>query len=448
MSQADEPLASRIVPAKTSLRRSHVLNVLGIALGLRLLVLWVVIARYPPQWLFTRGMEMGLLAKSLLAGEGLSSPFGGHTGPTAFIAPVYPVFVAAVFKVFGSYSLASAVAIIIIQIGLNLLTIWLIMCIANRLFNQSAATVAGLIWACSLPLIWMPTILWETSLSSFLLAGLVAGILRLREQSQVTRSQWLIFGAYCGFSALVNPALLLSVIAIAAWLVYQLRKTATYKPLLALLAALLVFSPWPIRNAIAFHAFVPLRTTVGFELWMGNRPNATGYLDESLFPMFNQIELADYNTRGEIGYSHHKSQLATQFIQQHPATFLQLTAIRAIRFWTGSGTQNGSIFFAIHAIFTSLTGMAGLIFLIKSRRVAIALVFALPLLLFPLPYLITHAEFRYRIVIDCLLTVLSGLAITEFYRILVPSASHAPGMRTRRSDPVALPAQAAVWKQL
>ena len=35
-----------------------------------------------------RGMEMGLLAKSVLAGQGLSSPFGVPTGPTAFIAPV------------------------------------------------------------------------------------------------------------------------------------------------------------------------------------------------------------------------------------------------------------------------------------------------------------------------------------------------------------------------
>ena len=37
---------------------------------------------------FMRGMERGLLAKSVLAGQGLSSPFGVPTGPTAFIAPV------------------------------------------------------------------------------------------------------------------------------------------------------------------------------------------------------------------------------------------------------------------------------------------------------------------------------------------------------------------------
>jgi hypothetical protein len=39
---------------------------------------------------------------------------------------------------------------------------------------------------------------------------------------------------------------------------------------------------------------------------------------------------------------------------------------------------------------------------------------ALPLLLFPLPYYITHAEFRYRLVIDPILTILAAYAVTQF----------------------------------
>jgi hypothetical protein len=36
----------------------------------------------------------------------------------------------------------------------------------------------------------------------------------------------------------------------------------------------------------------------------------------------------------------------------------------------------------------------------------------LPLLLFPVPYYVTHAEFRYRLNIDPLLTVVAAYAIT------------------------------------
>jgi hypothetical protein len=37
----------------------------------------------------------------------------------------------------------------------------------------------------------------------------------------------------------------------------------------------------------------------------------------------------------------------------------------------------------------------------------------LPLLLFPPPYYITHAEFRYRLNIDPLLTILAAYAVTQ-----------------------------------
>ena len=42
-----------------------------------------------------------------------------------------------------------------------------------------------------------------------------------------------------------------------------------------------------------------------------------------------------------------------------------------------------------------------------------AVLMALPLLLFPAPYYITHAEFRYRLNIDPLLTILAAYAVTR-----------------------------------
>jgi hypothetical protein len=66
----------------------------------------------------------------------------------------------------------------------------------------------------------------------------------------------------------------------------------------------------------------------------------------------------------------------------------------------------------LHAVTTSLLGLAGLAALFKRRR-AVAVLFLLPLLLFPLPYYITHAEFRFRVVLDPLLTILSAYAVTR-----------------------------------
>ena len=401
-------------PTASTTRRNTLL-VLAVAAVARLLVVWSTLAHNPTHWFFMRGMEMGLLAQSLLEGHGLSSPFGPPTGPTAFIAPVYPILVAGVFKLFGSFSLTSEVVILLAQLSLNLLTIALMMHLARRLFNEAAAVTAGILWALSLPLIYMPTIFWETSISCCLLIGMF--VLALRCVRQPSRSMWIALGAYCGIAALVNPALLLSVIAVAIWIAWQTRHETKLWPLVSILVFAIVFSPWPIRNARAFHAFIPLRTTVGFELWMGNRPGATGFLDESLFPTFNQTELNDYIQHGELAYTAHKSELAKTYIAAHPAEFVTLTLRRTFRFWTGTGSRGGSPIFALYASFTTLFGFCGLWLLLRERRYAIAILFALPMLLFPLPYMITHAEFRYRIVIDPLLATLSAYAITELYRL-------------------------------
>jgi hypothetical protein len=390
----------------------HTAAVLGVALALRALVAWIVMSHYTPEWLFTRGVEMTLLAKSLLAGQGLSSPFGVPTGPTAFIAPAYPVLLAAIFKIFGVASRASEAVVLAAQTALNLATIALMMHVARRLFNERAAVLAGLVWACSPPLLWMPTILWETSLSAFLLMALVA--LAIEWTENPGKQIWPLLGASCGVIALVNPALLPSALAIAVWVWFRLRRSAGWSPLIAMLVFAVVFSPWPIRNARVFHAFIPLRTTVGFELWMGNRPGGTGYLDESLFPTYNQQELHEYMQRRELGYTAWKTQLAHEYIAANPGAFARMTAVRAVRFWSGTGNQRGSIFYAIHALATTLLGFAG-VWLMRKRR-ATALLFALPMLLFPLPYYLTHAEFRYRIVIDPLMTVLAAYAACELYR--------------------------------
>jgi 4-amino-4-deoxy-L-arabinose transferase-like glycosyltransferase len=222
---------------------------------------------------------------------------------------------------------------------------------------------------------------------------------------------WAWIGAYSGLAALVNPALLPALLAVLGWAAWQTRRTSRYSPLLGLLVGLLVFAPWPLRNAHTLGAFIPFRSTVGFELWIGNHAGATGFLDESQFPIFNHWEYDQYAAKGEVAYMRDKSALAKAYIRAHPAEFLQLTTLRIIRFWTGTGTKEGSVIFAIHAVLTTGLGAMGLRRLLQRRRLSLAALFLLPLMLFPLPYYITHAEFRYRLVVDPLLTILGAYAV-------------------------------------
>jgi 4-amino-4-deoxy-L-arabinose transferase-like glycosyltransferase len=390
------------------------LVVLGLALLLRIFGAWYAFAHFPHGWFFQRGTEMGLMGQAIVTGHGLASPFGGDTGPTAMFAPIYPLLVAAVFRFFGVATNASAIALVAVNLVAELTAIWLMMRVARRYFDERAALIAGLIWTLSPTLWFLPTIFWDTSITLCLLMGLIA--LSLQVQARPTVATWAGFGAFCGLVALFNPALVLTLAGVVGVSAFVLARahTLAWKPF-ALAAAVfaLVFCVWPIRNARVFHAFVPLRTAVGLDVWMGNHDGATGYLDEKLFPTFNAAELAAYTSEGEIAYTQGKMKAAEAWIATHPAQFATLTARRFARFWLGSGTRGGPALFWLHATFTTVLGAFGWWFLWRRNR-ELAMLFAVPLLLFPLPYYVAHAEFRFRVVLDPLLSVLAAYALVRW----------------------------------
>jgi hypothetical protein len=400
-------------------RASHrsVIAILLLALIARASAMAAFLGSQPTNWLYSHPYEMGFLANSLVHGLGYSSPFGPPTGPTAFIAPGYPTLIAGIFLLFGSTTFASAIAIVSLQILVGVFTVWLIMHVASELFGARTAKAAGIFWALSIPLLYIPAIFWETSLSACSMIGIIALALRCRREP--TSKIWIAMGAFCAVASLVNPALLPSISAIMAWTAFQTRTVSLKGPALAVLTALLLFAPWPIRNARRFHAFIPMRSTVGFEMYMGNRPGSTGRIDEKLFPMFNQQEFASYVSMGEVAYTRDKSQRAWAWIDANPGAFIKLSLRRAYRFWTGTGNLDGPAIYEVHALLTTLLGFTGIAFLYRRSR-SVAVLFAIPMILFPFPYCITHAEFRYRLNIDPLMTVLAAFAavqiVAAFYR--------------------------------
>jgi 4-amino-4-deoxy-L-arabinose transferase-like glycosyltransferase len=411
MQNAVESAASSLTPKAAPEAQWHALGILSVAFLARSLILWFAIVRFPHDWLYSRGIELGTLAQSLLAGKGLSSPFGGSTGPTALLAPGYPAIIAVFFQIFGSFTFVAAIAVMTMQLLFSVITVLVIVLVTRCCFGVRAANLAGTFWALSLPIIWMPTIFWETCLSTLILVGMIA--LALRSERSPSSLLWALMGAYCGLAVLVNPALLLALLSILGWAAWQARTAFRYSPILGLLVLFLIFAPWPIRNARMLHAFIPLRSTVGFELWIGNRVGATGFLDESQFPIFNKREYDDYVSKGEVAYMRDKEDLAKAYIRAHPLEFVKLSTMRFVRFWTGTGNKDGSAIFAIHALLTTSLGFIGIWRLVRKRRLDLVALFILPLLLFPLPYYITHAEFRYRLVLDPLLTILAAHAVSD-----------------------------------
>ena len=387
----------------------YILPITAIALALRVLVALVVIKTSTPEWLFGQATELSCIAQSVLSGQGYGSPFCGNTGPSAFLAPGYPLFVAVVFRVFGVQTMQSAACIMLIQALLSAATVPVVMLIARRHFGSRAAIVAGILIAINPWLIGLEAVLWETTYSILSLTAIVGFALLLRQAP--TRSRWAAAFVVLGLAVTVNPSLVLAGLTLytAAHLLGPQPKSTQW--LLPAILFFVVCSAWPVRNWRTLHAFVPMRTNMGYEIWQGNHPGGNGFFQADLHPNVNRHEYKLYRDVGEIAYMHRKSVLANTWIRRNPSRFAALTLKRMACFWLGIGRKNSVLLIATTAAL-SFAGIWSLIGLFRHSW-RLAMLFAMPLLILPLPYYLAHPDFRFWCLLAPTLTILSAWWLTK-----------------------------------
>ena len=398
-------MATAAAAASTALpkvERSHLRVILTIGIVARLVILLGYAHLNSIRDLTYWGYENIYIALSLASGHGFSSPFGFPSGPTALLTPGYPLLIAGVARVVGLGPAASWVLIVLNSL-LSVLTLWLIMRVARRHFGTRTANIAGFLFAISPPALFAPIYIWDTCLSALILTIAIG----VTPSAGWSSFRFVLMGVGAAVAILINPALSLVLSAIFSWSLYK----AKVFPWAAIIAFLVAFSPWPIRNALVMHSFIPLRTSFGYELWMGNHPGADGNLPMGLGPRDNSSERRLFLENGEVKYVQLKKSLACSFISRNPEEFVKLTGRRFIRYWTGTGEAPGGP--SHKTYYLSVLSLAGLGLLFPRRQTFI--LFAIPLFIFPLPYYITHAEVRYQFVIDPLLAILAGYACEWFF---------------------------------
>jgi 4-amino-4-deoxy-L-arabinose transferase-like glycosyltransferase len=386
---------------------------------------------------FDFGYETGRVARSLAEGAGFSSPFQGHTGPTAWLAPLFPVLVAGVFKIFGVYTQASAWTLLALNSLFSALTCWVIYAIAKDTVGSGVARWAGWTWAL-LPhaMWWASRWIWETSLSTLLLA--LALLLALRLERDARLRTWAAFGLMWGLIALTNPSCLSLLPFLGMWIAYRLSRQRRAWFAGAAASAVIFLAmvlPWTFRNYEVFHRVVPVRDNFGVEFWLGNGDYSEGLWNLWLHPSTNELEMAKYNQMGEINYVRSKQQETMEFVRRHPARFLELCVHRAGWFWVGiprpsdkpllAETRNSSV------VLFSLLGWWGAIMMIRRRRRGAWLV-AFCLAVYPAVYYLTFVDPRYRHPIE------PEMMIAGFY--LLSLAMPRRLSLVRRSEQAAAPA--------
>jgi 4-amino-4-deoxy-L-arabinose transferase-like glycosyltransferase len=374
---------------------------------------------------FQFGWEAGRIARALVSGYGYSDPFANvyyaHTGPTAWLPPLYPLLLAGIFRVFGVFTHASAWVLFAIQSAFSAATALATYEIAARILSRRIALWSAWIWALY-PAAMQYAVRWpwEMTITTALFSFVLVLSLRMRGIGEPPRPanlkhrtlQWILFGLLWALIALSNSTLLIFLPICGVWILAGTYRQpyAVRDVMLAALVFLACIMPWTIRNYAVFHTFIPLRGNLGAELYMGNGPGSTGLLMEYDHPFQSAEQLRLYAEMGEVRYVAMRDAAAKQFIAAHPAHFAADCARRVYFFWAGVPHPSDEAWYnelgrTLNFAFISIGGLLGLGLALRNRVPAAGL-FAWAFLLLPIPYYMVTVHARFRHPLEPLITIL------------------------------------------
>ncbi len=403
--------------------------ILSVTFLLRVGFLWKYTHEHPRQavsvipFLF----ESGNIAHSLATGNGFSSPFRVDTGPTAWLPPVYPLLLAGVFRLFGVYTFHSYLGAAFLNIFCATLACIPIYFAGRRIGGLGVGSGAAWLWAVFPNAILIPIeSMWDACLSALLAAAILWATLELAESRRLR--DWFGYGLLWGVALLTNTTLSAALPFFLGWLAWRAQKRQEAwlgRVCLSVGVAVLCCVPWTIRNYRVFHEFVPMRSILGLQLWLGNNDQTQDVFLGDLHPIYNADEREKYIQMGEIAYMRAKQSQAIQYMLAHPAREAHLIGNRAIAVWSG-GTPNplkdffhvGSAWFRFVLLFNlvaAVGALLGIIALFRKRSI-----YAFPAAVFPVvfpwAYYLTLVLPRYRLAIDPIVMLLTAVALAELLR--------------------------------
>lgn len=378
--------------------------------------------------------EQGNVARALLAGQGFGSPFASIQH-SAVMPPVYPLIVAVFFYFFGIHTAQSIFAIHAFDCLINALACIPIFLVARRSFGERVALWAGWGW------VFFPYGIYFSAAwawSTHLLLLCLCWLLYLAQGMEQSPRLWLWagFGLLAGFAGLTEPSILVVIpflMLLAALRLARAGKRWLLPGVVASAVLAATISPWLVRDAVLFHRFIPMRDSMGLELWMGNNGYDLRWTSDDLNPTHDAQELADYNRMGEVAYMAHKAQQAKAYIHEHPGWYAWMCVRRAVYLWTGywsfkpaylalEPTDPENIPFATCITLLALAGLM----LAWQRDKLDAIRYGGVLFLFPAIYYFNHPEPYHIRPLDPLMAILGCYAILSWRGRLGKSTRSAP----------------------
>ncbi len=389
--------------------------------------------------------EMGWTARSLFLGQGFSSPFPPMTGPTALVPPLYPYLLAGAFHLFGLNTMRAAVAILSFNSICSSLTCIPLYFLVRNSLGRRAARIASFAWAVyPFAVYFAADRVWDYALTSLLFTCCLLVAQRMHLHSALA---WIGFGLLYGVTILSNPSVISLLPFLLLMAMLKVRRVGGpwfSRGLIASLAFLAVCAPWTVRNEKVMHSHFFMRDGFWLEFYAGNNGDTHESNSAWAHPASNPVEMQKYQSMGEIAYMAQKHDQAVDFVGHHPGFFAVATVRRIVRFWTGYWSFNPrylkyepfdlpNVPFCLFLLFFLVRGLRRW----WRQDKAGVLPYLLALLIFPIPYYLTHSSMDYRQPIEpvIILLVTVGLFGTGLSRADAEEEAEYEGSEVYADEP-------------
>jgi 4-amino-4-deoxy-L-arabinose transferase-like glycosyltransferase len=345
--------------------------------------------------------------------------------PSCDAPPLFPMWIAGLFWLFGQKPLV----VLLCNVFLSAATGWLFFVLARRRLGARTGLLFLALWAVYPYSIYYCGWTYRETLFGFLTAAMLDALDRWYETGSLRRAGWA--GALGALLALTNPSCLLFVGAapLGLWLVKRTpsvwRAAACFYAVVALL-----YSPWVIRNELAFGHPVLTNIHGAMNPYYGlTIPNDDLGTDaEARFHHTDPVDV-EANRLINEGRAYEAIRLyqdsSRRLILRHPLTYVRQCLARVVKYWRlvpypRSYPYGYAKIFWVSLLSDGLLiplGFAGL--WLWRRRWKELLPFYLLAALVPLAYYLSYAVVRFRMPV---MPVVILAAVGALERLLLPAA--------------------------
>jgi 4-amino-4-deoxy-L-arabinose transferase-like glycosyltransferase len=222
---------------KTHILPSRTKTLLTVLLFSFLVRLVFVLILKPDGFYFSDTRHYDNAALHLLSGDGFGEKYNR--------SPVYPVYMALIYAVFGH----SFVAVRFVESLLGVFLVWLIYHIARKAFDDKVALLSALIASLFPHFILLTGILYSTNLFTVFLACSAYFMIKSEERDFM---RYIILSGMCaGLATLTIPAMFFILPFWLLWLMVRTQRTAQFNFVKTIAFSAIIIAtlaPWTIRN--------------------------------------------------------------------------------------------------------------------------------------------------------------------------------------------------------